>query len=238
MFPKDINNLHVLVKDCLIGETPAMDNTEGNNLIIKHKTEVFPMKLKDAARIACLLDTEGSIRVATQIHSEYPSLYPSLRICLSIANTDLGILNWAKRVLEEELHHSIPIYHSSGNQERTKECYQLQLFRLEDVHKILNIVRKHMLSVKKKVADLIVSFFSYRMSLLNEQGNLKKEHSYKYEKAYDELIKKVEKIKQTYDQIRPVTTVHSPDLNGQKIQSGLVSDDERLAEMTSPLEKA
>lgn len=192
------------------------------------------MKLKNTTRLSMLIETEGSIRVAEQIQNGKTK---SLRICLSIANTDLGIMNWAKSVLEEELNHSIPIYHAARHQKRTKECYQLQLFRLEDVHKILNITRKHMLGVKKRIADLVVSFLNYRKEFLNESGNVKKIYLERYEKAYRELFKKIDKAKQTYDLIKPVTTVRSPDLNDQKIQSGLIGNGERSAEMLDPLEK-
>jgi hypothetical protein len=236
MFPKDINNLHVLVKDCLIGETPAMDNTEGRKLIAKSCYGRFSnMKIKDAARIACLIETEGSIIVFHK--DERNTNQNGIQIYIDISNSDLSIINWAKSILEKELNCDVNI-NKNTSRYNTRECWKLRISNISNIHKLLNITRGYMIGIKKNIADWVVSFLDFRESLLNENGNLKREHSLRYKKAYNELVKKVEKLKENYNGFLPVTTVHSPDLNGQKIQSGLVSDDERLAEMTSPLEKA
>ena len=66
MFPKDYQKL-VLVKSHLIGESPKLGDAEGSNSIVRYVTEVFHMKLKDAARIACFIESEGSIRLGKSL---------------------------------------------------------------------------------------------------------------------------------------------------------------------------
>jgi hypothetical protein len=214
-FVKD--KLIVLLKGYLIGESPIKDNAEGNNQIVRHAKEVLFMKLKDVARLSMLIESEGSIRVCRPYKRTGENCLSSPHIGIEINNTDMGIINWAKSVLEKELGHPIKIYPvSNSNGMRTRQCYRLVISKFNDVHRILNITRKCMVGLKKSIADLVCSFLNYRSTLVKDNGYV---HDEKYTKAFNILIKKVDKINRTYDLIRPVETVYSPDLNDQKTQS-------------------
>lgn len=190
------------------------------------------MKLKDAARLSMLIEAEGCIQVHRPYQRKGENCLSSPHISISISNTDLAILNWAKGVVEKELGHLFKLYSvSNPNGLRTRYSYQLIVSKFDDVHRILNIVRGLMLGVKKQIADRICSFLDYRRSIVGSNGYVNNEN---YAKTFDVLIKNVEKVKQTYDQILSVTTLHSPDPIDQKIKSELPSDGERLAEMSNP----
>ncbi len=232
-FVKD--NYIVLVKGYLIGGSPLKDNTEGSNWIIRHVSEVFPMKIKDAARLGMLIETEGHIRVARPYMRSTENCLSSPHIGIEISNTDMGLINWARIVLEKELEHSFMVYAvSNANHLRTRQCYRLVISKFNDVHKILNITRGFMVGIKKMISDLICSFLDYRNTLVKPNGYV---HNKEYSNAFDRLVDKVKKIEQTYDQIKPVTTLHSPDRNDQKIKSELSGDTEKSTEMVGSSEK-
>ena len=206
------------------------DNTEGRNSIIQHVTEVFPMKLKDAARLGMLIETEGYIQVLRPYKRKGENCLSSPHINVSITNTDMGLLSWAKIVLEKELGHEFKVYSVSNSDKiRTKQCYRLVISRFDDIQKILNITRGLMLGIKKTIADLICSFLNYRKTFEKPNGYV---HNKTYSEVFNRLINKVDKIKQTYDQILPVTTLRSPDHNDQKIKSELISNDKRPIEIS------
>jgi hypothetical protein len=225
----------VLVKGYLIGESPRMDNAEGNNQIVRHAKEVLFMKLKDVARLSMLIESEGSIRVCRPYKRTGENCLSSPHLGIEISNTDIGIINWAKSVFEKELEHPVKIYSvSNPNGLRTRQCYRLVISKFNDVHRILNITRKCMVGLKKSIADLICSFLNYRNTLVKDNGYV---HDKEYTKAFNSLIKKVDKINRTYDLIIPVETVHSPDLNDQKTQSELNGNIKKSTEMFDSSEK-
>lgn len=192
------------------------------------------MKIKDAARLGMLIEAEGNLQVHRPCKRKGENCLSSPHISISICNVDLGILNWAKEILEKELNRSIALYRISNSSKiRTKQCYRITLGKKDDVHRILNICRGYMVGIKKRIADLIVSFLDYRKTIVKNNGYT---HHKDYAKIFDNLVKKVDKIKQTYDLIEPVTTLHNPDQNGQKIKSELSSNIERSVEITDPPE--
>ena len=140
------------------------------------------MKLKDAARLGMLIETEGCIQVHRPYKRKGENCLSSPHIGIDIANTDMALLSWTKTILEKELGHEIRIYPVSNSSKlRTKQAYRLVISRFDDVQKVLNITRGLMLGVKKRVADLVCSFLDYRNTLEKSNGYT---HDEKYTKAF------------------------------------------------------
>jgi len=168
------------------------------------------MKIKDAARLGMLIETEGNIQVYRPFKKKGEDKLSSPHIILNIANTDMALINWAKSVMEEELGHYINVYAVSNRDKiRTKQCFRLTLGKLEDIYRLLNISRRFMVGIKKQIADRICSFYNYKNTI--------DIRSKEYSRAFDNLIDTINKVRQTYDQIIPVTTIRSPDPMDQKI---------------------
>ena len=60
------------------------------------------MKLKDAARLGMLIETEGCIQVHRPYVRKGENCLSSPHIGIDLVNTDMGILSWTKTILEKD----------------------------------------------------------------------------------------------------------------------------------------
>ena len=127
----------------------------------------MPIRKQDIAWLAGIIDGEGSIT----FHPEKRSGYHQCR--LGITNTDEGILNEVKRILDQWLvFYTVGILHALPNR---KTCYRIEVNRQAEICFVLDKVKPFLKSVKRERIKFILDYMNEK-DILGRNKNTRKKN--------------------------------------------------------------